>query len=109
MSMEKSTAQDLRVVVVFPRFVNMEGIERVRRTYDPLAEGVPPHITLVFPFASALALEELVAHARAAVGGLRPFPIELREITGHEGEYLFLNVKRGNDALIALHDGLYTG
>jgi 2'-5' RNA ligase len=109
MSMEKSTAQDLRVVVVFPRFVNMEGIERVRRTYDPLAEGVPPHITLVFPFASALALEELVAHARAAVGGLRPFPIELREITGHEGEYLFLNVKRGNDTLIALHDRLYTG
>ena len=30
-------------------------------------------------------------------------------MTASEGEYLFLNVKQGNDALIALHDRLYTG
>jgi 2'-5' RNA ligase len=29
-------------------------------------------------------------------------------MTGHEGEYLFLNVKEGNDRLIALHDCLYS-
>ena len=38
-----------------------------------------------------------------------PFPLSLRGITGHTNEYLFLNVKRGNDELIALHDKLYSG
>jgi 2'-5' RNA ligase len=38
-----------------------------------------------------------------------PFPVRLAGITGSEGEYLFLSVKRGNDELIALHDRLYTG
>jgi 2'-5' RNA ligase len=107
--MGTSAAHDVRVIVVFPQFVNVEQIERVRRTYDPLEKGVPPHITLVFPFAGAQGLAELREHVGAVVAGMRPFPIELREITGHEGEYLFLNVKRGNDELIALHDQLYTG
>lgn len=46
---------------------------------------------------------------KAAVAGSGPFPIRLAGITGSEGEYLLLNVKRGNDAIVELHDRLYAG
>jgi 2'-5' RNA ligase len=35
------------------------------------------------------------------------FPVLLRGVTVHDDEYLFLNVKRGNDVLVELHDALY--
>jgi 2'-5' RNA ligase len=43
------------------------------------------------------------------VQGMAPFPVKVRGITGHGEEYLFLNVVRGNDPLIDLHDRLYSG
>ncbi|WIG59295.1 MAG: hypothetical protein OJF49_002042 [Ktedonobacterales bacterium] len=98
-----------RVIATFPAFASAEEIERIRRAYDPLADSIPPHITLVFPFTSALSSDELLEHMRHAVAGIPPFPVHLQGVTGHMSEYLFLNVKRGNDELIALHDRLYTG
>ncbi len=44
-----------------------------------------------------------------AVHDIHPFQVRLQSITGHEGGYLFLNVTRGNDQLIELHDRLYSG
>jgi 2'-5' RNA ligase len=87
----------------------MQPIVELRRRYDPLAEQIDPHITLVFPFESPLPPQALRAHLVSAMCGVSAFPIRLAEITGHEAEYLFLNVKRGNDALIELHDRLYAG
>lgn len=98
-----------RAIVIFPDFERIEHITELRRAYDPLAFSVPPHITLVFPFESDLTTDALAAHVTAALEGIAPFPIELRGVTGDQDEYLFLNVKRGNDAIITLHDRLYTG
>ena len=98
-----------RVIVAFPQFVGLDRVEAVRRRYDPLALLTAAHITLVFPFDSELTADEVAAHVRDAVRGVRPFPVHLEGVTAHEGEYLFLNVKHGNDALIALHDRLYSG
>jgi 2'-5' RNA ligase len=98
-----------RVIVVFPRFANPEPIHRLRSRFDPLAREIEPHLTLVFPFRSELSAPELERHIARAVKGMQPFSLLLREITGHDWEYLFLNVKQGNDGLIELHDRLYTG
>lgn len=98
-----------RVIVVFPSFADPGPIDRFRARFDPLASLVPPHLTLVFPFETALSTDELREHIRVAVAGLTSFPIRLHGVTGSDGEYLFLNVKRGNDELIALHDRLYAG
>jgi hypothetical protein len=65
---------------------------------------VPAHITLVFPFESPLGTDELRAHIERMVQGIGPFPLCLAGVTGMNAEYLFLNVKRANDALIELHD-----
>lgn len=98
-----------RAIVTYPELEHMECIEGVRRAYDPLAAHIRPHVTLVFPFESALATETLAAHMRETAAGIGPFQVALRKITGHLSEYLFLNVIQGNDTLIALHDQLYTG
>jgi 2'-5' RNA ligase len=44
---------------------------------------------------------------RQSVQGVDPFALRLAGVTGSGDEYLFLNVKHGNDELIALHDRLY--
>src|ERR1043166_925874 len=101
-----------RYVVAFPRIADADAwqeILSVRERFDPLARELPPHLTLVFPFEDALSDAALVEHVRGVVAGFHCFPVTFRDITVHENEYLFLNVKRGNDALVALHDALYTG
>ncbi len=97
-----------RAIVVFPQFDNGAIMDALRHRYDPLAAVIAPHITLVFPFRSDIAPAALWQHIAQAVAGMPPFVVRLHEITGHSDEYLFLNVKRGNDELIALHDRLYT-
>jgi 2'-5' RNA ligase len=101
--------QIIRAIVIFPTFVNAAPIELLRRAYDPLADFIAAHITLVFPFRSSMSTGALAAHMRRATRDLTPFEVTLREVTGHREEYLFLNVKRGADQLVALHDQLYSG
>jgi 2'-5' RNA ligase len=99
----------LRAIHIFPDFKNVAAIERLRAKYDPLYSLIQPHITLVFPFDSDLSTNALERHLQDAIRGHSPFRIVLRGITGHPGGYLFLNVKVGNDEIIALHDKLYSG
>jgi 2'-5' RNA ligase len=106
---ERAGDQVTRAIVIFPSFTDPAPIERLRRAYDPLADFIAPHITLVVPFTSDIPTEALARHMRQATHDLSPFDVTLREVTGHIGEYLFLNVKRGVDQLIALHDWLYSG
>src|SRR6185437_16315838 len=95
-------------IIIFPEFAPEQRalIDRLRAAYDPLASAIAPHITLVFPFEAPLSADGLLTHMRASVATMTPFEIELRGVTGQEDEYLFLNVKRGNDQIIALHDRL---
>lgn len=101
-----------RVIVAFPKMADTSAWQAVlalRERFDPLATKVPPHLTLVSPFEDSLSDEALARHMRDAVTKLRAFDVVLREVTAHEGEYLFLNVKRGTDALIELREALHTG
>lgn len=98
-----------RMIAIVPQIESMDVIEALRRRFDPLAGKIPPHIALVHPFDDPISADDLRAHVEEAVKGIAPFQLRLQGITGHEGEYLFLNVKRGNDQIIELHDRLYTG
>ncbi len=99
----------LRAIHIFPGFSNLHSINAIRAKYDPLADLIPPHVTLVFPFESNISTEVLEEHLHESTVGSHPFRIVLTGITGAEGEYLFLNVKVGNDQIIQLHDKLYSG
>lgn len=99
----------LRAIHLFPEFSNSHLINALRSKYDPLVNLIPPHVTLVFPFESAITTDTLTDHLKASISGLKPFTIAMAGVTGAEEGYLFLNVKVGNDEIIQLHDELYTG
>ena len=99
-----------RAVVLFPKFNNVDTINNIRGKYDPLANYIAPHITIVFPFESNLTTHELKKHFNKSLKGIKRFNIMLNNITGdYKDGYLFLNVKKGNDNIIELHDKLYSG
>ena len=100
-----------RTIMIFPKFNNMEIIDSIRKKYDPLADLVRPHITLVFPFHSDITDAELGSHIENAISGISPFSLHPAGIFKQEdafGNYLFLDVKEGKKELIRLHDRLYS-
>lgn len=100
-----------RCIMIFPKFENGQIIDKVREQYDPLANHVRPHITLVFPFDSDIKTTELKKHISFALSKITAFEIILNGITSTNsfGKYLFLNIQKGNDEIIELHKRLYTG
>lgn len=97
--------------MIFPKFSNMEIIETIRQKYDPLANHVAPHITLVFPFESDIETVSLRDHLEVACKDIKKFKLELSEISrgGGYGYYLFLNVVEGKEIITNLHSMLYSG
>lgn len=99
-----------RAVILFPRFGNNDVIKDIREKYDPLAKCISPHITIIFPFDSDIKTEELKMHFSKELKGVKKFSVRLKGFTGDFREgYLFLNLKKGNDSIIELHDKLYSG
>ena len=96
-----------RSILLFPKFDNAELIERIRSEHDPLYGLISPRITLVFPFVDDIdnnALEDIVIRCTK---GISPFKLVMQGITAN-GNYLFLNVKSGNDNIIEIKDTLYS-
>ena len=97
--------------MIFPDFENIDIIDLIRKQYDPLAEFVRPHITIVFPFDSELSNEELEHILDVRLKDMEPFHLELRGFSKHSdrfGNYLFLNLTRGSEIVEKIHDELYS-
>lgn len=98
-----------RSIIIFPEFSNINKVDELRRKFDPLYRLIKPHITVVFPFESDIKRNDLKNHIIEALIGIKSFKILLKGITGTPDGYLFLNVKKGNDEIIEIHDRLYSG
>jgi 2'-5' RNA ligase len=99
-----------RTIMIFPEFENIDVINDIRKKYDPLADLVLPHITLVFPFDSELTNEEINLYLKESLSDIHPFKVELEGFSKQEdryGNYLFLNVVQGMDVIKNIHDILY--
>lgn len=96
--------------MIFPKFNNGHIINKIREQYDPLANHVRPHITLVFPFDSDIKTTELKEHISNVLLNVTPFEIILNGITptNNFGKYLFLNIQKGSEEIIEIHKRLYT-
>ncbi len=96
--------------MIFPEIEDIKIIEAIREKYDPLAGLVRPHITIVFPFESPMSngdIEEILANR---LKNIKPFELVLSGTTKTEdqfGNYLFLDVKKGNEEITSIHDVLY--
>lgn len=98
-----------RCIVWFPAFPIEAPIEAFRRQHDPLANALPAHVTLVFPFATNLTSVQLASHVKRIVGNWPPLPVTFRDIESIVDEFVVLMVRERADALVALHDKLYRG
>ncbi len=101
---------NLRTIMIFPNFSNMEAIDLIRKKYDPLANLVRPHITIVFPFDLEVSNDDLSHILDTRLDGIAPFEIELQGFHKCEdrfGNYLFLDMVKGSDMVTSIHDALY--
>ena len=99
-----------RSIVIFPQFGNnTDLIQNIRQQYDPLANRIAPHVTLVFPFESEISSNELRQHVKHSLDGFKSFGLCLQEISQEEENYLFLNPIEGQKQIINIHDRLYSG
>ena len=95
-------------VAWFPKFRGLERIEAFRARHDPMARLIPAHLTLVFPFPTALTPLQVQTHVQRVVARWPPIPIAFRAVRTEANEFLFLMAGRGAASVVALHDKLYT-
>jgi 2'-5' RNA ligase len=101
-----------RTIMIFPQFENINIIHEIRTKYDPLANHVSPHITLVFTFESNLTSIEINDHLKKVIEDTRCFRLTLQGIVKIDnplGMYLFLDIKQGHDQIKELSKKLYSG
>ncbi len=95
-------------VAWFPRFEGLAQLEAFRARHDPMAALIPAHVSLVFPFPTALTRLQVEAHVKRVVADWPPIPVSFRAVRMHANEFVFLMASRGADAIVALHDRLYS-
>ena len=99
-----------RSIVIFPQLdKHADLIQNIRQQYDPVADKIAPHITLVFPFKSEISSDILYQHLQSCLRGFEPFDLCLKGISQEEGNYLFLNIVEGQEQIKRIHSLLYSG
>lgn len=96
-----------RDVLIFPKFKNIDKLQDIRIKYDSLANIVPPHITLAFPFWDNISNEDLSRKIKEIACNIKPFQVIFKGITLSKDNYIFLNCKSGCEEIIKLHDNIY--
>ncbi|MBQ4522130.1 MAG: 2'-5' RNA ligase family protein [Lachnospiraceae bacterium] len=99
-----------RTIMIFPEFENMEIIDEIRGKYDPLAQLVRPHITIVFPFENQMSNNDIADILSVRLKNIKPFELVLNGISKQEdrfGNYLLLDVKEGATEICSIHKTLY--
>jgi 2'-5' RNA ligase len=98
-----------RAIHLFPDFVLGSDVHKVRERYDPLADKIPPHITLVFPFTDEISDDDLSAHVRSVARKYGRFKISFESMDLIDSNRLWLIVDEENDLISRIHDDLYSG
>ena len=81
-------------------------IEGLRKKYDILCDLVRPHITLVFPFDSALSKADMEAAITDTLADFSPFSMELSGLAWSD-RWMFVPVTDGSDMIVKMHEVLY--
>ncbi|HEX9392460.1 MAG TPA: 2'-5' RNA ligase family protein [Usitatibacteraceae bacterium] len=97
-----------RAIVWFPQFEDV-AIDTFRGRHDPLASQIDAHVALVFPFPCNLSVMQLASHTRRIVAKWPHLPVVFRDVESLLDEFILLMARERSEALIALHDALYSG
>ena len=100
----------IRTIMIFLEFEEMEIIDGIREKYDPLAQLVRPHITIIFPFENQMSNKDITDILSERLKTIHPFGLVLNGISKQEDRfdnYLFLDVKEGSTEICTIHNILY--
>jgi len=86
---------------------NVPALDAFRARYDPRFEVAPPHLTLVFPF-QGVDEGALRDHIRRVTASWPAFEVRFRGVTVSWDDFVLLLVEEGREAVIGLHDALYS-
>lgn len=95
-------------VAWFPDFDGIVKIEAFRRRHDPAADLIPAHLSLVFPFPTALKRLQIETHVRRVASRWPPIPVTFSRVRTEANEFVFLMAGRGAQSIKALHARFYT-
>lgn len=96
-----------RDILIFPTFSNINIINNIRNKYDKLADILPPHITLAFPFRDEISNEDLINQVSSVLKNYSPFEVTFKGVFLSHDNYILLNCIKGSETLIRLHDEIY--
>lgn len=101
-----------RDILIFPNFEDTYKIENIRKQYDQLYGIIPPHITLVFPFDSQMENSKLKKLLTEVLKNIKPFEIEMEGVSLRKDDkiktnYIFLNLKKGQEKILNIHNLIY--
>jgi 2'-5' RNA ligase len=96
-------------IVLFPAIAAGGVIEELRREFDPLANVLAAHITLVFPFPAPTVPSAVIEHLQTSAESAAAFECTLAGVSAEPNGFLFLDVDTGADACRAFHERLYSG
>ena len=65
-----------RDILIIPKFINVDKIQKIRKEYDELYEVIMPHITLAFPFKKDISNEQLKKELLNITKNIKPFKIK---------------------------------
>lgn len=96
--------------LVFRPKIDTSKIDTFRKKYDPHANLIEPHITLVFPISDKnIDKTALERHIKDVLEGEKSFKIHLQGVEKSWDHWLNLILKEGDDNVIKLHNKFYTG
>jgi len=96
-----------RVIVIFPVRVDLTAVQRFRSRWDPLAEAIPAHVTLVYPFDDTEHVHDVAEAVATVATRHKRFALDLANPRIVDGEYLFLIAGQGREQIRRLHYELY--
>ena len=96
-----------RDILIFPKFKNIDLIQNVRKEYDKLANLIPPHITLAFPFSESISNEELIQKLSDLLKKYSSFSVTFKGISLSSDNYIFLDCIKGREKILEIHKDIY--
>lgn len=89
---------------------NSESINEFRQKYDPLANIIHPHVTIVAPIAvEQLDEQSLIMQIQTILQQWKPFPVIFSELEKSWDNCIFLTATEEIATIRSLHDNLYSG
>lgn len=108
-SFKKFNNNGKRDILIICDFPNIDLIKDIQAKYYDLADKIPPHIAVTFPFETDMSDEDLYYKLKDVLKTYKPFKIICRGVSSPRGEnnYKFLNIVLNKDIIKSISDDIY--